>query len=284
MLPSQAWVLLSLLEQTPEEKNWFLGRSVGAVGVHAPIHSRLLKSRPSKAQSNGRPNTVASSYVPAETPAGPDAARRGIRPRQLDAARIPRRLAPGNPHANTLRAMPDLSWASREAGRFDQSQFLIDWPASQAICPAGHTSRDWLQIPDRHGKPSLRVRFPLAVCRPCPLHAQCTSVAAKVLRLRPDEATNTALVAARKRQETPAFWKQYATRARIEGTVAQAVRICEMRRARYIGLKKLRLQAFFTATAINMLRACAWLANGTHDSTSLSRFARLVSAGKAVAA
>jgi len=176
-----------------------------------------------------------------------------------------------------------LRWASREAGHFDQSQFLIDWQARQVVCPAGHTSRDWLQIPDRHGKPSLRVRFPLAVCRPCPLHAQCTSVAAKVLRLRPDEATNTALVAARKRQETPAFWKQYATRAGIEGTVAQAVRTCEMRRARYIGLKKLRLQAFFTATAINVLRACAWLANGIHASTPVSRFARLVASAQSAA-
>jgi transposase len=181
-------------------------------------------------------------------------------------------------------AMPDLSWASREAGRFDQSQFLIDWPARQAICPAGHTSRDWLQIPDRHGKPSLRVRFPLTACRPCPLHEQCTSVAAKVLRLRPDEAANTALVAARKRQETPAFWKQYAERAGIEGTVAQAVRTCEMRQARYIGLKKLQLQAFFTATAINVLRACVWLADGTRASPPVSRFARLVAAAQSAAA
>jgi transposase len=181
-------------------------------------------------------------------------------------------------------AMPDLSWASREAGRFDQSQFLLDWQARQAVCPAGHTSRDWLQIPDRHGKPSLRVRFPLAACRPCPLHEQCTSVAAKVLRLRPDEATNTALVTARKRQETPAFWKQYAERAGIEGTVAQAVRTCEMRQARSIGLKKLQLQAFFTATAINVLRACVWLADGTHASTPVSRFARLVASAQSAAA
>ena len=180
-------------------------------------------------------------------------------------------------------AMPDLSWASKEAGRFDQSQFHIDWQVEQVVCPAGHTSRDWLQIPDRHGKPSLRVRFPLWACRSCPLHEQCTSVAAKVLRLRPDEATNTALVAARQRQETPAFWKQYAKRAGIEGTVAQAVRTCEIRRARYIGSKKLGLQAFFTATAMNVLRACAWLAEGTHAPAPVSRFAKLMASVKAAA-
>jgi transposase len=177
-------------------------------------------------------------------------------------------------------AMPDLSWASKEAGRFDQSQFHIDWQAKQVVCPAGHTSRDWLQIPDRHGKPSLRVRFPLSACRSCPLHAHCTPVAAKVLRLRPDEAANSALVAARERQQTPEFWKQYAKRAGIEGTVAQAVRTCEMRQARYIGSKKLRLQAFFTATALDVLRACAWLAEGTHASSPVSRFAKLIASVK----
>lgn len=180
--------------------------------------------------------------------------------------------------------MPDLSWASKEAGRFDASHFLIDWQAKQVICPAGHASHDWLQIPDRHGKPSLRVRFPVSVCRPCPLHTQCTAVAAKVLCVRPDEASYNALAHARERQETPEFWKLYARRAGIEGTVAQAVRTCEMRRARYIGSKKLRLQAFFTATAINVLRACAWLADGTHASTPVSRFARLVASAQSAAA
>ena len=181
-------------------------------------------------------------------------------------------------------AMPDLSWASKEAGRFDQSQFLINWQAKQVVCPAGVTSRDWLQIPDRHGKPSLRVRFPLSMCRSCPFHEKCTSVAAKVLRLRPDEATNTALVAARQRQETPEFWKHYAKRAGIEGTVAQAVRTCDMRQARYIGLNKLRLQAFFTATAMNVLRAAQWLAGEKPASTPVSRFAKLIASAKLLAA
>ena len=85
----------------------------------------------------------------------------------------------------------------------DHSDFLIDWQAKQVVCPAGQTSRDWGHIPDRHGKPSLRVRFPLPACRACALHERCTQTAAKVLMLRPDEQTYTALQKARKRQETP---------------------------------------------------------------------------------
>jgi DDE family transposase len=100
--------------------------------------------------------------------------------------------------------LPDTSWSSKAAERFDHSDFLIDWQAKQVVCPAGQTSRDWGHIPDRHGKPSLRVRFPLPACRACALHERCTQTAAKVLILRPDELTYTALQKARKRQETPA--------------------------------------------------------------------------------
>ena len=180
--------------------------------------------------------------------------------------------------------LPDTSWSSKAADRFDHSDFLIDWQAKQVVCPAGQTSRDWGHIPDRHGKPSLRVRFPLPACRACSLHDQCTLTAAKVLILRPDEQTYTALQKARKRQETPEFRTLYAKRAGIEGTVAQAVRTCEMRRARYIGSKKLRLQAFLTANAMNVLRACEWLMRGKHASTPVSRFAKLVATTKYAAA
>ncbi len=180
--------------------------------------------------------------------------------------------------------IPDTSWASKAPDRFEHSDFRIDWQAKQAVCPAGQTSRDWAHIPDRHGKPSLRIRFPLPVCRACSLHDRCTQIAAKVLILRPDEQTYTALQKARKRQETPEFRTLYAKRAGIEGTVAQAVRTCEMRRARYIGSNKLRLQAFLTATAMNVLRACEWLKRGKHASTPVSRFAKLVATAKYAAA
>jgi transposase len=181
-------------------------------------------------------------------------------------------------------ALPDTSWASKAAGRLDHSQFLIDWEAKRVLCPAGHISRDGGHIPDRHGKPSLRVRFPLPRCRSCSLHAQCTPISAKVLILRPDEAAYNALQDARKRQETPEFRSLYAKRAGVEGTVAQAVRTCEIRRSRYIGQKKLDLQAFLTATAMNVLRACHWVTEEKHAVPPSSRFAKLVTSLQHVSA
>jgi hypothetical protein len=66
--------------------------------------------------------------------------------------------------------------------------------------------------------------------------------------------------------------------------MAQAVRTAEMRRARYIGSKKLKLQAFLTATALNVLRACEWLRGGKHSSPPVSRFAKLIAAAQQAAA
>ncbi len=178
---------------------------------------------------------------------------------------------------------PDVSWQAKEALGFDHSHFNIDWQAHQVTCPASQTSQSWGIIPDRHGKPVIRVRFPQAVCQACPCHIQCTHSPARVLILQPNEQAYQALHEARTREPTPEFRTIYAKRAGVEGTIAQAVRTCEMRRARYIGSKKLRLQALLTATALNVLRACEWMAEEKHASTPVSRFAKLVAAAKLAA-
>jgi transposase len=97
-----------------------------------------------------------------------------------------------------------------------------------------------------------------------------------VLIFQPTQEAYEALQQARDREKTPAFRSLYAKRAGREGTVAQAVRTCELRQARYIGKKKLHLQALFTATAVNVLRACNWIAGETPASTPVSRFAKLM--------
>jgi transposase len=176
--------------------------------------------------------------------------------------------------------MPDLSWQTREGSGFDHRQFTIDWQAQRVTCPTGQTSQSWGTIRDRHGNPVVRVRFPQVVCQACPFHEQCTHSPARVLILQPTEQAYRALQQARDREQTPEFRAVYARRAGVEGTIAQAVRTCEMRRARYIGSKKLRLQALLTATAMNVLRACAWLAEERPASMPTSRFGKLVASAQ----
>ena len=56
------------------------------------------------------------------------------------------------------------------------------------------------------------------------------------------------------------FRRQYGVRAGIEGTISQGVRAFGLRRARYFGQAKTRLQHILTAAAINLVRLAAWFA------------------------
>lgn len=89
------------------------------------------------------------------------------------------------------------------------------------------------------------------------------------------QAQCTAIQAARHRQQTQEFKQRYAIRAGIEGTISQEVRAFDLRRSRYIGLKKTHLQHIMTATAMNASRLLAWLMAVPLDGTRTSRFAAL---------
>jgi transposase len=68
---------------------------------------------------------------------------------------------------------------------------------------------------------------------------------------------------------------RYAARAGIEGTHAQAVSRCGLRRCRYIGLAKTRLQHALTAAAVNLVRVAEWCAGTPVAKIRRSRFAAL---------
>jgi hypothetical protein len=67
------------------------------------------------------------------------------------------------------------------------------------------------------------------------------------------------ILAARRRQETPAFRETYRRRAGIEGTISEAVNSHAVRRSRYVGLARTTTQALLTAIAINLKRVALWL-------------------------
>ncbi len=81
--------------------------------------------------------------------------------------------------------------------------------------------------------------------------------------------------AARKRQTTKAFSKEYAVRSGIEATISQGVRAFDLRRSRYIGLAKTHLQHVSIAAAINLVRLVAWLDGDAQAPTRVSAFQRL---------
>jgi transposase len=165
----------------------------------------------------------------------------------------------------------------RRAGQgYDLSAFVLDWEAKQACCPQGQTSVKWTPGRDVSGDPVVRIRFDRATCRVCPVRQACTwaKEAPRQLTVRP-EAQHKAIQAARQRQETVAFTAEYARRAGIEGTHAQAIRRSGVRQCRYIGQAKTQLQHVLTATAVNLVRVAAWLKGTPRATTRPSAFAAL---------
>ncbi len=172
----------------------------------------------------------------------------------------------------------DVKWQANTDQGIDVSQFRIDWVQQQATCPQGHTSISWTPAIDHRKNEVIKIKFSSKDCGLCPQLTHCTRSEKKykrrTLTVRP-QAQHEALQAARRRQQTRAFAKEYALREGIEATISQGVRAFGMRRSRYIGLAKTHLQHLGIAAAINLVRVVAWLDGDELAPTRLSAFQRL---------
>jgi len=176
----------------------------------------------------------------------------------------------------TAPVTPDHSWQAVEQTGFAMAQFTLDWEARRATCPAGNTTDKWSESQDHKGNPVINMRFKARVCRACTVRLRCTrSVSGpRHMTVRP-RLQHEALQRARRHQQTPEFKESYAARAGIEGTLSQGVRNCELRRSRYIGLAKTRLQHVLVAAAINIQRIADWLLDVPRSHTRTARFVLL---------
>ena len=139
----------------------------------------------------------------------------------------------------------DPSWQARVAGGLTKAAFRVDWERKVVACPAGKQSISWLPHTWRRGGMVHEARFARRDCTPCPLRPRCTRAKRepRIVSLQAREHFE-ALQGARKHQQTEAFRTSYAARAGIEGTHAQAISRCGLRRSRYVGLAKTRLSRF----------------------------------------
>ena len=122
----------------------------------------------------------------------------------------------------------------------------------------------------------FEARFARKDCTPCELRIRCTRAKnePRLIGLQEREYFE-ALQAARRHQTTKEFRQNYAARAGIEGTHAQAVNRCGLRKCRYIGLAKTHLQHIITAAAVNLVRIADWHTSSSTAKTRCSRFAVL---------
>jgi transposase len=174
-------------------------------------------------------------------------------------------------------ARPDVKWQAQEGMGFALADFQVDWEAGHAVCPMGCISSSWTPVVEGRQQHLIKVKFARGDCVPCPCRPRCTRAkdGRRTLTLRPPEQAR-ALAEARARAKTAAFAATYAQREGVEGTLSLGIRACGLRRARYIGLARTRLQHLLTATAINFLRLGHWLIGSPPARTRRTAFVRLM--------
>jgi transposase len=161
------------------------------------------------------------------------------------------------------------------AGGYTTDAFTIDWDHQRVTCPQHATSVTWKSCSQR-GTDAIVVRFAAATCQACPAKDLCTSSSrnGRQLTLRPREV-HEAVAAARATQTTSQWKARYNIRAGVEGTVHQATHVTGIRRARYLGLDKTRLEHNAAAAAINLIRLDAWWTGRPLDRTRTTHLQRL---------
>jgi transposase len=167
----------------------------------------------------------------------------------------------------------DTSAQARAGAGYDKAAFAIDFDARQATCPQGTASSSWSPSQKIEGE-AIVVSWPKSACLPCPARQLCTSGKRRQITIRPREL-HEAVAAARAEQATAQWKARYAARAGVEGTMRQATHVTGIRRARYLGLPKTRLEHNLAATAINMIRLDAYWTGHPLDRTRTGHLARL---------
>ena len=115
---------------------------------------------------------------------------------------------------------------------------------------------DWVPGHDRWGTAVMHVGFAKRTCRVCPSRPLCTraKTALREMTFR-QPGRHEAIQAARQRQDTPEWQALYGVRAGIEGCLSQGIRVCGLRRSRYVGLAKTHLQQ---SRPRRLSTPCAW--------------------------
>ena len=141
----------------------------------------------------------------------------------------------------------------KKEGRFSVEDFQINVEERQAVCPAGKESTQCSRLEEQStGKVSFRFEWSTH-CHDCRLREQC---------LGKDQPHRTVVVGQyhthlqtrRQEQRTKEFKDKAKARNAIEGTQSEMVRAHGLRRARYRGLLKMRLQNYLIGAACNIKR------------------------------
>jgi transposase len=133
---------------------------------------------------------------------------------------------------------------------YPTSMFKHNEKNQTLTCPQGVTTKEYF----RDYQKGLKIfRFPGSKCNRCPVQNKCTN-AADGRRIVAISSVNKELREAEIYNQTEQFKEEMRLRPPIEGKLSELTRYHGMRRARYRGIRKVSLQFYFTAAAVNIKR------------------------------
>jgi len=140
--------------------------------------------------------------------------------------------------------------APKDTGKINKEEFEVDLEKEKVTCPEGKTTTKCNRSKNAEGEPARTFVFPKEVCDTCPRKSNCTSAknTGRTINVGPYEEY---LREARVRQKTEEFKKIYnERRPPIEAKIAELI-YHGLRKTRYKGKRKSRLQALFIAAVVN---------------------------------
>jgi transposase len=150
----------------------------------------------------------------------------------------------------------------KKEGRFSVEDFQLHVEERKGVCPAGKENTQCSRlVEETTGKVSYRFEWSTH-CHDCPLRGQCLGKG-QTHRSVVVGQHHTLLQARRQEQRSKEFKDKAKARNAIEGTGSELVRGHGLRRARYRGLAKMRLQNYLIGAACNIKRWISrliWLA------------------------
>lgn len=138
--------------------------------------------------------------------------------------------------------------------RFTTVNFHVDMDKRQATCPAGHASTNCSRLHNPITDiTNYRIEWSKAICGNCPLRNKCIGAKTHHRALEIGEHY-TYLQQRRLEMKTDAFTQDMKQRAAIEGTHSELSRAHGLKRSRYRGLARQRMQNWIIGAACNIKR------------------------------
>jgi transposase len=153
-------------------------------------------------------------------------------------------------HIGTDIIAPMREKNARTKAIYPKSMFRYNEKKKTLTCPQGVTTKDSFRD---YKKDLIVYHFPMSKCNKCKVQKECTN-AKEGRRTVGISPVHKELMAAEKYNRTEEFREYMRLRPPIEGKLSELTRYHGLRRARYRGLKKVNLQCYFTAAAVNIKR------------------------------